>query len=1182
METGLIVTAISGIVSLIKSLIPFVKKINKNDKVIEDAVNDILLLLDEEQKKLFLDWAKYLKIKTFTKLQFNNLEEAIRKITKILNDELEYLGISFNNRIQAIKIMSNALLSYGKQEKQLDYITKVIDDIAIEQVKLYETINNKNISYDTIVTLNKRWRAKTNNPSIDVSFFRITDDDNKAEIKREIENNNSFYISYYCKEEAILMLLSTMIYDFNNKNIYVINNEETWMYFSKKEIKDAVFICNFNNNDLKAIDDISMNSCIYYVDQDENGIGEKTTIILKKRTLLCFEEKLSGFGCDVKRKVFLTKKTNGLFYPFKATIWKGNLPMYDEFKNHKEIIKMLLCFPRFTKQDIVFLSNYVKNENIYDELDCLSQGENPIVINPKKSFRQIVHVVDSYALWSKYGKYIKSDEEFLINNIDLLANLNVSSILREGLLEAITYYTCYRNSKIQTLIDDKIYELLKTYYSNKNDDYGGIRLYQYSKASPKGVLKYIKESKEEISKYFNEEKNESTWFSPYTNYTMALEIIASFTDYAIKAYELSAYFASVERLDRINVHPKASDLVSYLFIPWFNYSGLDIDQRIKIGEKIINKYGKTIRKLALNGLISTNGPMLSIGLEIRKANDSFDVQLDVYHKLKNHFLDLLIQQSDIKELSEILLDFNQLYPTKDHIESVIGRIKCETINLLDEEKFYIVENIRSFIYDCRYFQRRFTFNINNYLNELAEIVEKITYNDLNYNYLSIFCHYPYSYPLLEPIPFNSESKKENNDIINELVTKVYDNILKDEFDLNGILKLIKEKGKIETVGIYMSQYNANNHYNKKIVQKLCSNNFEYAAFQYININKNCFDNDVIKAIDESKNSKYKAFILASNTLSKTLLELLSKQTKATQLQFWRNHHNFRFDDLDLLIEVEKIIRNLKLSSKWVELILDNVSLIGNNGVIKLLSDQIDLLDKGIDGHNYYILEEVLKKCSEENDYKNLDVLWKGAQIELKLQKSSTYNFYCLRKYSCYTPDYYSELCIKIFGKDEMIDRNNYGNNYVIFKFKLLFCPGYINGILDENVFDEWIKNYLIQTNGKLKKEEIDEYLGRILGFSCNLNNDIALPKKICEYIEVNFSRELMNGLLETITEPNGMVVHEITDGSNMRKLGDRYKTAQKLLEKNGYDEVASVFGKVADYYFKIADEEWENAVNGEK
>ena len=1184
MELESIEKGISLLVGIVKRAFSFVSIVKAEERIIDDAAERMLnhLDLDSNQTASFLCWLGALKLDTFVTFRINDLETAIAKLVQSIDGELVYLGVPSKKRKECGQIITEALYKIGKKEKPLDYITHSVDHILAKQDKILKAIQNENLSYDTFFTLDASWRAKTSNPNIGIGFFSIENPKEKEKIQEKIEHNTSFYVSYYCREEAVAMLATSITNIWPGKRLYVINNFKTWEYFKEQGIDDSVFLCNFEIQDLQTVDDVPGNSCVYFVGKDESGQSSKDTIPISRRTQRRFGELLKEAGCSIERGVRLTKKTNGLFYPFKAAIWKGVTPMYDEFKRYPDCIKLLLCFPTFMESDLDYLSSFLPD--FKEQIEALSRGENPLVIYPKSSWSTRIHLADYFAAWAKFKKIFRDNGDYLLSHSDCLKRTDVSKELKRGYISSLTYFGCYFGNESQRQADDLVSRLLQDPDVYSIDGHCDLDLYQFAEASPKSVLGFIRRNKGELVSLFDKDGINGPLFSPHTKITLALKTIAAYPEYAKEVYRLAAYFAAHESLGDNPVHPTATDLISCLCIPWFNYSGLSAEDRVKLAKSLFKEYGAQIRKGFVHALVTSNSPGISIGLDIRIPNESSEVTNEDYFALHDAFTEMLIDNGSLEELSDLMTHFSTIRPDGESLKKASDRLLSELPASTDDVKYNVSSKLRRLIHDSRYFNRPYFADKKDYLQFLTDLVENLAFSDDRYLYLHVFSDSVFSFPLLDPIPYREDQNDVNAEKIDHVINATLKKILDPSFGLDGFLKLLKDKGMKNWVPDVFGHYKHFDEYEPRVVDALCENGFHEAAYRYMKSRTKFSGEKMIDALEDSDDATLRALILWSLPFTRDTLNLVSEQSLATQEEFWKRAiRASKVDSLDLFEEIAHNLKRFDLAGPYVEFVISNASLIGANQVVDLLSADIDFTRKGFSEDPslaWYSLETVLEECASQNGHHQIDRLWAGAELELEFRTYLGEHLHCLRKYCCYKPDFYARLLRNVFGDDDIPEKEDVSGAYVLLSFELRFCPGYIDGVLNKEIFSEWVDSYLATLDGKLDSKIVYEYLGRLLGYSMELESELPLPKGACEYIESHPNDDLQTGLYLALSAPEGVFSHEVTDGSNLRRLANSYRNASVRLKEQGYSEASNAFDKVASSLYRQADKEWEDAVNG--
>ena len=1178
MSPEIIKTAVTGLLNLFKHAIPIVKSIKKQNNAIDDAVIEMVPYFEDDQFERFSSWIADLKIESFAELNLKNIDESIRYLTDLLNDQLMYLGVPDDNRKKIDNVFVKSLLKYAKQDKTEEYIAHVVDEILIEQSKIIRLLKEGKLSFDTYYTLDKEWKSHTK-PSIGVDFFTISEQKIKQQISNLVNKKESFYVSHYCAEEATLMLLSTLNNLFPGKRVYIINNIETWKHFENQSLCNCIFIFRYKIGGGTLLNEILNNICIYILEKDEMPQNGKELIQFHKWYKTDLESKFKSYNFSTSQCVSIIKQTSGLFYEIKTRLWRGAFPLYDEFKEHKDFIKLLLVFPSFTQDDHNFLASFVGGiENFKKEMAVLSAGENPILIIPKVGFRTVAHVSDSYALWCKFGSLITSDVNYLYDKKDCLLNKKVSDDLKRGYLDSLSFFGCIIEKKSQIIIDGIIQESLKQIYLEKFDFFEKLPLYEYVEPSPKAVLNFIESNKKELRELFvSSEDNWMTSISPYLKITMALEKIVSYKEYAVKAFELTAYFARFEKLNNSNWGPKTNDILKILFIPWINYSGLSTDCRIRMGTNIYNE-NKGLGKFILSTLSDTTGPMMSVGYNIRQVNDDYNVTVEDYFKIKNYFLNLIICDANICDLANYLKYLDNFEIDDKTLELIYDRISSKIDDLSDKDKFSVIETIRLFIYDCRYFQREAFKDKDDFMNKLVSIVQNVDYKNKIFKHLFIFAHPKYFFPLLNPTPYKEDGDVYiNQDAVEKLYNRNLKVILNLKNNLQRILGLVKDVCEHEYVYDVLLSLDPAVPYKKSILDALIDNGFPLEGFAYIFKRSEFKGDNLTKAIKENDNPIFQSRILQFCNISEPFLDFVQTLSYETQKAYWSTCLSENFDNITLFERVENELLKFESYSNWIQLLDGNKFLFGISKTVSYLFDNIEVLKHSCSGPiaDYHV-SNILGECVKTDD---LSVLEKGARIEIAIAAQTRERLCCLEKYCYVSPKIYLEM-FKTVYEPENVNREQYPFNYTLLNYKLLFCPGFYNGYFDSRIFTVWIDEFISTVKNKYEKKDIDYNLGKLFGHSLCIQSDLPIPSPICKFIEENYTDEMGRGMAMAIYQPSGIEVRTVGNGSDRFELGDKYLEASKKLVDIGFLRTADVFERVSNWFYAEGESEEEDAING--
>ncbi len=1128
------------------------------------------LLKDKSWKELFVSTAHFLSSNPNNRDYFNSeleiafSEKRIEDLSKKYRDVSGYylresltnefrqifneLDLDYKDYNVYINNFLDVVFDYLKMKRPDIYREVFISDFKKECLNEFQFIKNeltllglsiKELRDKKIYTISEKesfLRNETIN-DIELDFFSIDDPKFKKEFKDCIESNQSVHIKCDCNEEALYEILNEIKRNYDIRTL-IIESKDDWDLLFKKDYKGNILIPFFDSDEIYAIPN-NINIFLYEEDEPEKALCLKTR---REDTVI---NSLIKYNYNKNDAYSIYEETSGVYSSLKSKLFKGKFVYkYPDTINENENILFAILVGEWIdgSRDCEAFKNYsdVKRRiNSY-----YSKGRNPLfkkieryghmhykIANRKKAIRQYIDSLGTSLL-------------YLINKtIEYINNEKYSPVLKKSILKSLLIMK-YDYNNMSSKIDETIKKVL---FESHICSFERVCIY-LMELNPAIFLEAFKKRIHEVIKSIDD---------AFYDFFGALRVLIRNKAYAKECVNYLIELKDEDFSEQRKVY--FYNFLSDIFCPWFNIASITYTDKINILEAQI-KNNHSIWNLVFDCLdkktsITYSDKLLSYfkvdDLQFVTNKERFDILVA--------YLNICVDNiSSSEELSKVL-DTLCLFDN-DIVVDLIRKIR-KYISLFDDNSREIVfDNLHEIVYRHRFFNDSSWAMSEENLKVYLDLINSISFEKDILRYKYIF-KYDYDFPLLNPVPFNDLKHQEKNEYEKiQVIRNVIEKMREGTIDLYSFINLYDDKEKC-TLGSYVFELYDNGKFNDSTLSVLIkTRNLKVIRDYSYSLSYNdykSFKQTIMELHEFDFPSQFIASIWTLRVFNE-VEEKIENEDEDVKKYFWNNFIRFELAN----DKVFEWVRNnyLKYGSygNYSELLYLKKNLPNN-----LLFDYLTEI-KDYSGVKGYYIEELLSRLYDYviNDFNKMVIL-----AEVELSSGFHYDRMVYLKFVLeHDPHLYLEYLKETYLDDDGLSIATVNNHKSFAAFYLMsFCPGYNNERIDKDLFDKWIDLF---KDGLKKNNQIsllNGELGKLFAHS-PIDDDGYYPDKIIrDYIEKNYSDDLVNSFISSTYNKRG--VHNVTGGDSEYALALSYKENADSI-RSQYPNVAKIYDKLHNVYIR--------------
>lgn len=1084
-----------------------------------------------------------------------------------------------------------------EQKNSLLELQNRIDKIESE-FKIYTHENVKIISSGNIdVDL----RRKTCYPSIGVDFFIIDDENFKIKFNK-MRYNELVFIRGRSIEETIFCVLNELWRLDDRRPIYVVMDLESWNKLQLLGNEGNVYIPWFYAEEIAAIEN---NTNIFVIDENVPVFG-KSALELRPRTRNTLLKCLKEAGLDYSEAYSLISETHGLYSQMKKRIFKGEFLKTPEWMvrisdKAKKTCLLIGSWEEVEGDKLIIESLYGDSyDKFIEEVIPYAKGEDPLIYMVKKngsvsyflsSIENIwsyVNILNNEKIWKLFTDVFlevvsESENLFTYDNYERLVaqfkgkSLFWSETIRRGMLTTLMIKATYKNEEDTQMDINKLVEyVLESIKTEKQWIYISKFWKELCEISPIVVIKRIEDEWNRSTGLLSIFKDRSNNFfgdrSYYIDILWGIEQFLSQKEYFWQAFRWLLKLDSLQFKYESN---SPMDILKKVFCTWMNFTYLETaEEKIRAAEIAFEiDYDNTWECLfsAIDYSSITN---ILCDLSVPKYREHHNCKpstIDEMKKTQVGFFNLLLKNMDFsvtkwKKVLELSTDLpNELR------EKSFKQLLYELSKMSYEDSMQIKNEIRYIIYKHRYFESSDWSMSENNIIKYEKLLDDITINVLEYEYNYLFKN-SYDFPLLHPVTYDTEGNIDGNltakeNLIKEKILEFQDR----SYDLD-LLATICAKDQDSTLGRYLSRYWNSGNWDYSVFKCLLSTQKTgQLALEYLDEfnGEKCIDYNLI--IEDLVSRGYSLEIVSS------VYRIEASKSKSTPMitdapeliknEFWKKtircdlcndswvlKESKKYAALDVyLAQLYQIHYRKKLSAEIIFDCFSDIEKMPISQDNKIIS--------------YYV--ERLISVIQEAFIENIDKCNRISQIEIFFGGILEWeNMKCLQRINKMSPDFIVQLINVIFKKDnnsaDHLIMDNWGFYYSIYN-KAHFCPAEVDGKVDENNLEDWVKEFRVLLIENNQESLFTGILGRLFSFS-PLGKDGHEPcEAVRRMIEKYGDEDMTNSYQCEVINRRG--VFAFSAGKEELEIAEGFKKNAEYLELI-YPKTAKIFYNLYKSYEK--------------
>lgn len=797
------------------------------------------------------------------------------------------------------------------------------------------------------------------------------------------------------------------------------------------------------------------------------------------------------------------------------------------------------------------------------------------------------------------------------NNIYSFSNEKCSEDIREGVLHTLIMLSVYCGSDVKARVEELIKELINTIRTKNSFEY-----YRYFssilpklvESSPKIVFETLKEDLDEkkgLYQLFIKDSGGTRLFwdvSEYQSILYALQLLLFVDEYKNDSMQLLFNLGLCELPNDKSKYIK--EILTNSLLACIKMVPFSIDDKKRFLQWMFEKDHSLAYEICMSiqyernqTVVHYHGPSY-LHYEAFSNNYLYSEVVDLYTFYAQTAVKNAISPKELAELVEknVLIHYGEPF-LKESLDSIV-----KSINRFDNDidhKEIVASAFRRLIYRNRHFANSDWALPEAIISLFEKSLEAICYMHQESKYVHLFTNAE----VFEPHPIIYDSKKydyhlemENRSNYVRSCCDIFVNQSLDiKFLLNELNIVSKDKQTVPSEDfIYLYQRYYNQISEEELYYQLICDVFEESILiQRIGTIVSTKDVkmffDIAMNLKNSKEFKRLNQFLLSYKIDYSdkdyvafITKKLPKKQRDSYFKSIPEYIQFSNDlnTLGFILNGIKSAKYLKKeTNKFVTFIYYYSLRMTNAGEMPFIFDVFSSVADELLAKTYSprdAVELVKKFQSYYANTKDEEIIRKMIILEMKCGFCNEYQkpLFLLNHVAKNAEDYYWLIKPLYFRSKEEQQHKNIGNLFSLVNFTLLFCPGYVNGIFDEAVFDDWVVTFEKLALGDCATDSDKETFYHIIGklFGCSTSDpidQIKPPKKIRAYIEKvpsAFFKCLSSSYRASVS--NAIGVRNIGDGSDLVKIAREYKRISLLLAKDGYIKTAEILAELSTSFEK--------------
>ncbi len=1056
---------------------------------------------------------------------------------------------------------------------------------------------------------------RSTEPAIGITFFEV-DDERFQETFEEHRHDEIVYVRGRCREETIYCVLNELWRLNEKRPIYIVKNLEAWEELHNISAENNIYIPWFYADEIVAIEN---NTNIFVLDENMPAYT-RDVIELRPRTLKTISRCLQEAGMESDKAYALIADTHGLYIPMKKHLFRGEyqkLPEWmDGISDKVKKICMLLGKWEETEGDKLIIETLYEGdyETFLEEIQPYTKGEDPFVYMIKGSRRnhapfyclastentwECMNVSLDDSLWKKFVEIfievLNESENLFTYSADekLLAQIKGeklfwSETIRKGMVRTLIMKGCYRKSEdCQPAMNRVIDKILNYVTTEKQWSYIAAFWVDLCEISPKATLARLNREFSEPTGLLGLFEHQSSDFMFGRN--AYIDILWGVERFLVQKEFVWDAFRWLLKLDSCNYEYKSNapkDIFAKVFCTWYNFSAITTpEEKITAAGLAIQSNGNAWTYLY--EAVSHQGRSMVGTLSEPKYREHMVVEPvtigDIWTTAIGYIKVLLSNMEfSVERWNKMLKATDQF--DLELKQSVFDELLYEVAHMNDYEIISIKNGIREIIYRHRYFASSSWAMGEDKLQVYDELLDEIHTKQAEYEYAYLFSGNR-EYPLLHPVPYETEGEKESNKSAAE---KLIREKLIEFQDKNYRLEILAEvsgKEQRSFLGYYLAKYWKDGKWDFETFEILLKAQLsgdmavDYMAAA-IGENVSLYPDIILSVGELGYSNEVLSKIYRSEAFWTEHVPLISDASNEVKEIFWKEPVSCRKSNARWAVNESK-----KYSS--LDIFLQQMYRLHHESPLSAL--EIYSYMKGIEGifraennqmTGYYI-EQFLGIMQKEFLYDEEKCL-RISQIEIFFMNLLEWdNMKCFYHMIKKSPELFAQLVAGIYKRDhepkENLELNEqYIHNMYTVYDKAHFCPAEENGKVKVEKLRQWVETFrgLLEQNDQ--SSLFGSMIGRLFSFS-PLGEDGHEPCEAVRVLIEDYCDDRISSRYETCVY-NRRGMYSPSAGKEEMRIAEEFKVNAEYLNPR-YPETAKIFYNLYDRYKRESERERMEAEN---
>lgn len=1105
-------------------------------------------------------------------------------------------------------------LQEWKEEQQASYeelrvkLDKMSNDIALYQ--------KQDMKIESSGQMDIILRRSTRAPSIGIEFFEV-DDERFQEAFQEHRYDEIVYVRGRCQEETIYCILNELWRLNEKRPVYVVKNQESWRKLQDISSENNIYIPWFYADEIVAIE----NNTNIFVLNENMPAYTRDVIELRPRTQDTISHCLHEAGMEWDKANSLIADTHGLYIPMKKRLFKGEYqkdPKWMDGINDKvkKICLLLGKWEEIEGDKLIVETLYGGDyEDFLEEILPYTKGEDPFLYIIKSNYgnRSLSYSLASTEntwecldislddpLWEKFIDIFmevlnEAENLFTYSAQEKLSaqirgeKLFWSETLRKGMVRTLIMKGFYRKMEdCQSAMDEVVSRILDYINTEKQWSYISAFWTDLCEISPKAVLARLDREFVEPTGLMGLFENQSSDFlfgrNAYINILWGVEQFLVQKEFAWDGLRW------LLKLDSRNYEYKSNapkDAFAKVFCTWHNFSALRTsEEKIQAAQLAIKSSDNAW--IYLYEAIPHQGGSMVGGLSQPKYRDHVteeSVTFGDMQTVSTAYIKLLLNHMEFS-----VERWNEMLKATDDFDlrlrrNVFDRLLYEVTQMNDYEIISIKNNIRDMLYQHRFFASSSWAMPEEELQEYEQLLDEIHTGEAEYEYGYLFSG-KREYPLLHPVPFETEGERERNEYATEKL--IHEKLMEFQSKNYCLEKLAELCGKEpnSSLGSCLAKYWKKGKWNLETFEILLKAQASGTmAVDYmssaIGEEVSLYPDIILKVKKLGYSDEILTNVYRTEAFWTVNIPLISEAPGRIKTLFWKSpvfckksnarwavNESKKYSGLDVFLQqMYRFHHESPLSAGEILSYME--------GIERMPHPQNDQMTG-------YYMERFLKIMQEEflhDDEKCLRI----SQIEIFFMNLLKWdNMKCFHHLIKKSPELFAQLVEGLYKRDHepkeshKLDEQYWRNMYTVYD-RAHFCPAEENGEVKEEKLRQWVEKFRILLEQNDQSSLFGSMMGRLFSYSPKGKDGHEPCEAVRTLIEKYFDDRMLNSYEASVYNQRG--VYSPSAGKEEMRMAEAFRANAEYLNPV-YPKTAKIFYSLHDRYKREAERERQEAENG--